>query len=261
MGQKVHPTIVRLGLTATHRALWYARPKDYSKKVKIDLLARAYLEKALKSAGISAIFVAFTTKESTIIGNGLAQKLANITAHVARPGMVIGKRGGLVERIKKDLEGIMEMPVYLSIQEIRKPELDAKLIAENIAHQIVRRINHRRAIKKAEDMAMNTGALGVKVIVSGRLGGTEIARRETYQKGSVPLHTFSKPIDYAQATAQTSSGKVGVIVYVHTKPVVKREFVERTDALESDARRVRTDRDRPSKDHAKRYPHKETPSS
>lgn len=242
MGQKVHPRGIRLGISADWRAQWYASPKDYAKKVRIDLLARTYLEKALQSAGVSAIYIAFTTKRATIKADGLAQELANITARVGRPGIVIGKKGGAVEGMKKQLETMMGMPVYLSIKEVKRPELDAKLVGENIANQLVRRVNHRRAIKKAEDIAMNMGALGIKVIVSGRLGGTEIARRETYQKGSVPLHTFSETIDYAQATAQTASGKIGLIVYIHTKPDAQNVVDEKR---RSD--NVRRNRERPHK--------------
>jgi small subunit ribosomal protein S3 len=242
MGQKVNPRGARLGITAEWRARWYAHPREYAKKVHIDLLARSYLEKALKSAGVSAIFIAFTTKASTTSTDSLAHELANITAHVARPGIVIGKKGSAIDSMKKELEAIMGMPVYLSIQELRKPELDAKLIAENVASQLVRRVNHRRAMKKAGDTAMNMGALGVKIIVSGRLGGTEIARREAYHKGSVPVRTLSRFIDYDQATAQTASGKIGVIVYVHVKPTPKGDSFERTETEVGGRRAARTDR-------------------
>lgn len=227
MGHKVNPRGIRLGITAEHRAKWYAKPTAYAKILNADLAARAYLEKALKPAGVGAIIIA---REANI-GGSRSQEMVRITADVARPGVVIGKKGEAVDRMKKQLEVIMGMPVHLSIQEVRKPELDAKLIAENIASQLVRRIGHRRAMKRAVSTAMRMGALGIKVRVAGRLGGTEIARSEVYQEGRMPLHEFKANIDRDFATAHTSSGAIGIMVWIHKELVNPKKELRASNLL------------------------------
>ncbi len=214
MGHKVNPRGIRLGITTNWRAQWYAKPKDYARVVNSDLKARAYLEKALKPAGVSTILIAREANSR----EDQPHYLIKVTAYVARPGIVIGKKGGLVEQIKKELETILISPIYLSIQEVRKPEIDPKLIAENIANQIVNQSKfYRRAMKRAVSTAMRMGALGIKVRIAGRLGGTEIARDEVYQEGRMPLHEFRANIDRDFATANTSSGIIGVTVWIHKK--------------------------------------------
>jgi small subunit ribosomal protein S3 len=246
MGHKVNPRGIRLGITADWRAKWYAKPRDYAKLLHADLLARADLEKALKPAGVGLINIARASNASEQSG----KQLVKITAHVARPGVVIGKKGGAVERMKQRLETIMGMPVNLSIQEVRKPELDAKLIAENIASQLVRRVSHRRAMKRAIASAMRMGALGIKIRVAGRLGGTEIARNETYQEGQMPLQEFRAMIDRDTATAHTSSGAIGVAVSIYKKAETERALSSR-DLKDRIGRKPRTDRDKAPKGRAK----------
>jgi small subunit ribosomal protein S3 len=217
MGQKVNPYGIRLGITTPWKAQWYARPTDYANKLCSDLVLRAYLEKSLKTAGVSSIVIERVSEKPS--------QLANIVVYVARPGVIIGKKGGLIERIKKELEQITGISVTLSIQEVRKPELDAKLVAESVAAQLERRILFRRAIKRAGDTAMKIGALGVKISVSGRLGGTDIARREYYQKGRMPLHTFRARINYGTAEAHTTYGVIGVEVLVFIEEIFEKQKV------------------------------------
>lgn len=206
---------MRLGITSDWSAKWYASSKEYSKILNSDLLARLYLEKHLKPAGVSNILIERDANDLAI---------PKIKVYVARPGLVIGKKGDLAERVKNKLQSIMGAPVYLSIQEIARPELDAKLIAENIANQLVRRMNHKRAMKKVISTAMRSGALGIKIKVSGRLGGVEIARNECYTEGSVPLNTLRAHIDDGYAVAHTGSGAVGVTVFIHCSPdMLKRD--------------------------------------
>jgi small subunit ribosomal protein S3 len=257
MGQKVNPNLIRLDISTKHIAQWYAEPKDYPEKVKIDLLSRSILEKELKSAGVSSIIIAFTTQESSKAREGLGQMVAKIAVYVARPGVVIGKKGeGPIESVKKKLEQVLNMPVYLSVKEIRRPELDAKLVAENIANQLVRRINHRRAIKRAIDTAMKMGALGIKVMVSGRLGGTDIARAETVKKGRIPLHEFRALIDYANVTAHTISGAIGVTVTIHKKTTLDSKSNE--SMLEYGARGMQSERVPANKSRLRTYPKKKS---
>lgn len=235
MGNKVNASGIRLGIMTSAgtinvdwRAKWYAKPKDYAKILHSDLLARGYLEKALYSAGVSRILISRAANTDKNVPN----QPVRIIAHVARPGVVIGKKGGSIERIQKELGKILNTPVYLSIKEIIKPELDAKLIAENIASQLVKRINYRRAVKRAITTSMRMGALGIKITVSGRIGGTEIARRETFHEGRMPLHEFRARIDRDTATARTTSGAIGIIVCIHVAANASIENNSRHPSLE-----------------------------
>ena len=214
MGQKVNPTGIRLGIATDWRSKWYAEGKEYSSFLHKDLEARAFLEKKLASASVSRIQIERPAKS------------AFITIHTARPGVVIGQKGADIEKLRQQTASLMDIHpnnVKLNIEEIRKPELDAKLVAESIANQLERRIMFRRAMKRAVSNAMRLGALGIKVAVAGRLNGAEIARTEWYREGRVPLHTLRADIDYATARGDTSYGVIGVKVWIYKGEVFDLE--------------------------------------
>ncbi len=219
MGQKVHPTGIRLGITETHRSVWYADSKDYANKLYADLIARRFLKKELSKAFVSRIQI------DRLAGS------ARITIHTARPGVIIGKKGEDIARLKDAVAKMMGVPVQINIEEIKRPELDAQLVAESIAQQLERRVMFRRAMKKAITNAMRFGAEGIKVAVSGRLGGAEIARREWVKEGRVPLHTFRADIDYATANAHTTYGVIGVKIWIFKGEVIGK--VNKAEAAES----------------------------
>ncbi len=202
MGQKVNPIGLRLGINRTWDSRWYADGGDYADQLKEDLRIREYLEGKLSQAGISKIVVERPAKK------------ARVTIHTARPGVVIGRKGADIEKLRRALGEMTKSDVHLNIVEIRKPEIDAKLVAENIAQQLVRRVAFRRAMKRAVQSAMRLGAQGIRINCGGRLGGAEIARTEWYREGRVPLHTLRADIDYGTATAQTAYGACGVKVWV-----------------------------------------------
>lgn len=202
MGQKVHPTGIRLGITKQHSSVWYAESKDYAKRLISDLQVRDYIETRLKNASVSKIVIERPAQT------------ARITIHTARPGIVIGKKGEDVEKLRKELAKQMNVPVHINIEEIRKPDLDAKLVAQNVAGQLERRVMFRRAMKRVVQNAMRSGAEGIKVQVGGRLGGAEIARSEWYREGRVPLHTLRADIDYAAFEALTTYGILGIKVWI-----------------------------------------------
>jgi len=203
MGHKVHPTGIRLGISKDWNSKWYAGKRDFANYLVADLRVRAMLRKKLAQAGISKILIE------------RPEKSARVTIHSARPGVVIGKRGEDIEKLRKEVSGIMGVPVHINVSEVRKPELDAQLVAESIAQQLERRIMFRRAMKRAVGNAMRLGALGIKVNVAGRLNGAEIARSEWYREGRVPLHTLRADIDYGFAEAHTTYGVIGVKVWVY----------------------------------------------
>ena len=202
MGQKVSPTGLRLGIVRDHTSVWYAGKKDYAKYLKSDLDVRAHIAKQLAQASVSRIDIERPAQT------------ARITIHTARPGIVIGKKGEDVDRLRMDLTRRMGVPVHINVEEIRKPELDAFLVAQNIAQQLERRVRHQRAMRRVMQNAMRLGAEGIKVRVAGRLNGAEIARSETYAEGRVPLHTLRADIDYATAEAKTTYGVIGVKVWI-----------------------------------------------
>jgi small subunit ribosomal protein S3 len=208
MGQKVNPTGIRLGIVRKHNSIWYADSKNYAKNLITDLQAREYIQKRLANASVSRVVI-----------ERLAQT-ARIIVHTARPGIVIGKKGEDVDRLRKDLTQRMGVPVQINIEEIRKPDLDAKLLAQGVAQQLERRVMFRRAMKRVVQNAMRAGAEGVKVQVSGRLGGAEIARSEWYREGRVPLHTLRADIDYATHEANTTYGVIGVKVWVFKGEII-----------------------------------------
>ena len=201
MGQKVNPIGMRLGINRTWNSRWYA-DKDYASYVYEDHKIRQFLKKKLYHAGISRIEIERSSKR------------IKMRIYAARPGIVIGKKGAEIEALKKELEKLVSAEVMVDIQEVRKPELDAQLVAENVANQLVRRIAFRRAMKRCVSSAMRFGAKGIKIICSGRLGGAEMARIEWYKEGRIPLHTLRADIDYGLAVAETTYGTIGVKVYI-----------------------------------------------
>jgi small subunit ribosomal protein S3 len=217
MGQKVHPIGIRLGITKEWASKWYADSKQYPEYVHTDFRVREYLKKKLKEASVSRIQIERPARK------------ANITIHTARPGIVIGKKGEDIEKLRAEVSAMMNLPmqdVRVNIAEIRKPELDAQLVAEGIAQQLERRVMFRRAMKRAVTNTMRLGAEGIKVKVGGRLNGAEIARSEWYREGRVPLHTFRADIDYGFAEAKTTYGIIGVKVWVFRGEVIGKQAEE-----------------------------------
>ncbi|WOT05142.1 30S ribosomal protein S3 [Shewanella youngdeokensis] len=202
MGQKVHPNGIRLGITKPWISTWYADKSDYANNLSSDCEVRKFLEKKLKQASVSKIVIERPAKS------------VRVTIHTARPGVVIGKKGEDVEKLRNAVAKLTGIPAQINIAEIRKPELDAKLVADGIASQLERRVMFRRAMKRAVQNAMRLGAKGIKVQVSGRLGGAEIARSEWYREGRVPLHTLRADIDYSTSESHTQYGVIGVKVWV-----------------------------------------------
>jgi small subunit ribosomal protein S3 len=202
MGQKVHPTGIRLGIVKDWTSTWYANTKDYANFLHTDIKVREYLRKKLATASVSRIQIERPANNARII------------IHTARPGIVIGKKGEDIERLRMDISNMMGVPAQVSVEEIRKPELDAYLVAESVAQQIERRIMFRRAMNRAVTNTMRLGALGIKINVSGRLNGAEIARSEWYREGRVPLHTLRADIDYGFAESHTTYGVIGIKVWI-----------------------------------------------
>lgn len=202
MGQKVHPTGIRLGIVKDWTSRWYANSQNYPVFLLQDLKVREYIKQKLAHASVSRVQI-----------NRPANN-ANITVHTARPGIVIGKKGEDIDVLRKEISAMMGVPVQLNVEEIRKPELDAYLVAESIAQQLEKRIMYRRAMKRAVTNTMRLGAEGIKITVAGRLNGAEIARTEWYREGRVPLHTLRADIDYATAEAKTTYGIIGIKVWI-----------------------------------------------
>ncbi len=202
MGQKVNPTGIRLGIVKDHTSVWYADKAEYSAKLLNDLQVRKYLDQQLKNASVSRIEIERPAQN------------AKITIYTARPGIVIGKKGEDVEKLRNAVSQMMGVPVHINIEEVRKPDLDAKLVAQSVASQLERRVMFRRAMKRAVQNAMRQGAKGIKIQLGGRLGGAEIARTEWYREGRVPLHTLRADIDYATYEAHTTYGVIGVKVWI-----------------------------------------------
>ena len=217
MGQKVHPIGIRLGIVKDWSSTWYADTKTFPEYIRTDHLIRSFIQKKLKDASVSRITIERQAKK------------VNITIHTARPGIVIGKKGEDIERLRAEISKIIDMnlvDVRINISEVRKPELDAQLVAEGIAQQLERRVMFRRAMKRAVTNTMRVGAEGVKVKVGGRLNGAEIARSEWYHEGRVPLHTLRADIDYGFAEANTTYGVIGVKVWIF-----KGEVFEKPEAV------------------------------
>jgi small subunit ribosomal protein S3 len=211
MGQKVNPIGLRVGVNRTWDSRWFANKRDYGSLLHEDINIRKFIEKRLQQAGVSRIVIERPAKK------------ARVTIYTARPGVVIGKKGADIEKLRREVSAMTASEVHLNIVEIRKPEIDAKLVAENIANQLERRVAFRRAMKRAVQSAMRLGALGIRINCGGRLGGAEIARTEWYREGRVPLHTLRADIDYGEATAFTAYGACGVKVWVFKGEIMEHD--------------------------------------
>jgi len=210
MGQKVNPNGIRLGINRTWSSRWFSK-SEYAKYLHQDLEIKKYVEQKLKNASISKVNIE------------RAAKKLRISIYSSRPGIIIGKKGADIESLKNRLSKLSNLEVFLDIKEVRKPEVEAKLVAENIASQLEKRVSFRRAMKKAVQSSMRLGAKGVKVLCSGRLGGAEIARTEKYHEGSVPLHTLRNDIDYATAEAETTYGICGIKVWINKGEILNKD--------------------------------------
>ena len=212
MGQKINPIGFRLGINRGWDSVWFAKKKEFGKYLIEDFKIRQYIKKNILNSGVSEIIIERSSKKITV------------SIHTSRPGFVIGKKGADIEKIKKNIKKITDSEITLNIKEIKKPELNANLAADNIAQQLVKRIAYRRAMKRAMQSAMRLNAKGIKVMVSGRLAGNEIARTEWLREGSVPLHTFRADVDYAEAEALTAYGIIGVKVWIYKGIVLAKDF-------------------------------------
>ncbi len=221
MGQKVHPYGIRLGIVKDWTSTWYVDTKQYADYLNLDLAVRDFLRKKLAHASVSRIQIERPANN------------ARIVVHTARPGIVIGKKGEDIESLRKQVSDLMGVPAHISVEEIRKPELDAYLVAESVAQQIERRIMFRRAMKRAVSNSMRLGAQGIKINVAGRLNGAEIARSEWYREGRVPLHTLRADIDYGIAVSSTTYGVIGVKVWIFKGEIVQQ--VEEVEEEETEA--------------------------
>ncbi|MDM8545906.1 30S ribosomal protein S3 [Candidatus Venteria ishoeyi] len=214
MGQKVHPTGIRLGIIRDWSSKWYANNNNYADYLNTDLKVREYIKKKLAQASVSEVRIERPARNARII------------VHTARPGIVIGKKGEDIDKLRKEVSEMMGIPVHINVEEIRKPELDAYLVAESVAQQLERRIMFRRAMKRAVGNAMRLGAQGVRINVAGRLNGAEIARTEWYREGRVPLHTLRADIDYGFAEANTTYGVIGVKVWIFKGEIIGHPELE-----------------------------------
>ena len=212
MGQKINPIGLRLGINRGWDSTWFAKKKDFGKYLIEDFKIRKYIKKNITNSGVSEIIIERSSKKCTV------------SIHTSRPGFVIGKKGSDIEKIKKNLMKITESEVNVNIKEIKKPELNANLVAENIAQQLVKRISYRRAMKRAMQSCLRLGAKGIKVSVSGRLGGNEIARTEWLRDGSIPSHTLRADIDYSEAEALTTYGIIGIKIWIYKGEIFTKEF-------------------------------------
>ena len=231
MGQKINPIGLRLGVNRTWESRWYAGAGEYAKLLHEDIKIRAMLKKRLKNASVSKIVIERPHKK------------CRVTIHTARPGVVIGKKGSDIEVLRRELSKMVDGEVFLNLVEVRKPEVDANLVAESIAQQLERRVAFRRAMKRSMQSAMRMGAKGCKIICGGRLGGAEIARSEQYQEGSVPLHTLRADIDYGTAEAKTAMGIIGIKVWIYKGEIMEHDPMAQERRLqESGEQRARSGR-------------------
>ena len=217
MGQKVNPVGFRLGVNRGWDSVWYAKKSDFGKNLIEDFKIRNYIKKNVVNSGVSKVMIERTTKKCFV------------TIYTSRPGFVIGKKGSDIEKIKGNLSKFTSNEVQLNIKEIKKPELNSYLVAENITQQLVKRISYRKAMKRAMQSALRIGAKGIKVMISGRLGGNEIARTEWLREGSIPLHTLRADVDYAESEALTTYGIIGVKVWIYKGEIFTKEFSQETN--------------------------------
>jgi small subunit ribosomal protein S3 len=245
MGQKIHPTGFRLAVSRNWSSRWFANARDFGRMLNEDIKVREYLRGRLKSAAVGRVLIERPAKN------------ARITIYSARPGVVIGKKGEDIESLKTQLAGMMGVPVHVNIEEIRKPEVDAQLIADSIAQQLEKRIMFRRAMKRAMQNAMRLGAQGIKIMSSGRLNGIEIARTEWYREGRVPLHTLRADIDYATSEAKTTYGIIGIKVWVYKGDTLGRGDAPQAVEPEATAAPKEREERKPRRAPAKRTAAKE----
>jgi small subunit ribosomal protein S3 len=234
MGQKINPIGFRLGVNRTADSRWYAETTDFGRLLHEDIKIRKFIKEKLKQAGVSRVVIERPHKK------------CRITVHTARPGMVIGKKGADIETLRKEIAKLCKDEVFLNLVEIRKPETDANLVAEDVARQLERRVSFRRAMKRAMQTTMRMGAQGIRLTVAGRLGGAEIARTEWYREGRVPLHTLRADIDYGTAEAKTTYGIIGIKCWIFKGEIMEHDpmAVDRKQEAAGDSR-PRRDRDRP----------------
>ena len=231
MGQKVNPIGLRVGINRTWESRWFAKGEEYADLLHEDLRIREFLKQKLKNASVSRIVIERPHKK------------CRITIHTARPGVVIGKKGADIEKLRREVAKMVDGEVFLNLVEVRKPEIDANLVAESIAQQLERRVAFRRAMKRSLQTTMRMGALGCKIICGGRLGGAEIARVEKYSEGSVPLHTLRADIDYGFAEAKTAMGIIGVKVWVYKGEILEHDpMAQERRMQESGENRARSGR-------------------
>jgi len=231
MGQKVNPIGLRVGINRTWKSRWFAKGEEYADLLHEDLRIREFLKKELKNASVSRIIIERPHKK------------CRITIHTARPGVVIGKKGADIEKLRRKISKMVEGEVFLNLVEVRKPEVDATLVAESVAQQLERRVAFRRAMKRSLQTAMRMGALGCKIMCGGRLGGAEIARVEKYSEGSVPLHTLRADIDYGFAEAKTAMGIIGIKVWIYKGEIMEHDpMAQERRMLDSGEQRTRSGR-------------------
>ena len=219
MGQKINPIAFRLGVNRGWDSIWFAKKKEFGKFLIEDFKIRKYIQKNILNSGVSDIIIERSGKKLIV------------SIHTSRPGFVIGKKGSDIDKIKNNLSKFTKNEVALNIKEVKKPETNAYLVAENIAQQLVKRISFRRAMKRSMQSCMRLGARGIKVSISGRLGGNEIARTEWLREGSIPSHTLRADIDYAEAEALTTYGIIGIKVWIYKGEVFAREFSQETNKV------------------------------
>ena len=219
MGQKINPIGLRLGINRGWDSTWFAKKKDFGRYLIEDFKIRNYIKKNILNSGVSEIIIERSSKKCTV------------SIHTSRPGFVIGKKGSDIDKIKNNLSKFTKNEVTLNIKEVKKPETNAYLVAENIAQQLVKRISYRRAMKRAMQSCLRLGARGIKVSISGRLGGNEIARTEWLRDGSIPSHTLRADIDYAEAEALTTYGIIGIKVWIYKGEVFAKEFSQETNKV------------------------------
>ncbi len=217
MGQKVNPIGLRLGINRGWDSLWYAKKKDFGRYLIEDFNIRKHISKTVVNSGVSKVMIERSAKKCFI------------TIYTSRPGFVIGKKGSDIEKIKKKLSSFTDNEIVLNIKEVKKPETNSFLVAENIAQQLVKRVSYRRAMKRAMQSALRLGAKGIKVSLSGRLAGNEIARTEWLREGSIPLHTLRADVDYAESEALTTYGIIGVKVWIYKGEIFSKEFSQETN--------------------------------
>ena len=211
MGQKVHPLSFRLGYIKSWRSSWFSNKKDFAELLHEDIKLRKYIKARLASANISRVEIE------------RASDRVKVGIHTSRPGIVIGRRGADIDRLKDDLQDLTGKQIFIDIKEIRNPSLEAQLVAENTAFQLIKRVSHRRAMKKAVQMAMEAGAKGIKISCAGRLGGIEMSRCEGYKEGKIPLHTIRADIDYGFTEARTTYGTIGVKVWIYKGDILPKK--------------------------------------